>query len=106
MNRPFFLLNDISYKSYNNMNNYIDFGRLPITESEPNDTLFGVREDGELIRCRYYINTQIDEKFDSTKTELSADIDGAYEDLNNQIKRVRQDCVDMLGEAVINLSKI
>lgn len=88
------------------MNNYIDFGRLPITESEPNDTVFGIREDGELIRCGYYIKPQIDDMITTTQNIASSNLNTVQEQLANQIKQVRRDTVDLLGEAVINLSKI
>lgn len=88
------------------MNNYIDFGRLPITESELTDTLFGIREDGELIRCNYYIKPQIDEMIETTQTTAAVNLSAVQEQLSNQIKQIKKDTVDMLGEAVINLSKI
>ena len=88
------------------MNKYIDFGRLPITESEVNDTLFGIRDDGELVRCSYYIKPQIDTMMNDQKTELSTDISELEEKLSNQIKKVRKETVDLLGEANNALSNI
>lgn len=88
------------------MNNYIDFGRLPITESEPNDTLFGVREDGELIRCRYYTKPMVDEMIEEAKEQASSDLTSAENELKYEIYKIRKETVDLLGEAVISLSNI
>jgi hypothetical protein len=87
-------------------NKYIDFARLPITESEETDTLFGIREDGELVRCGYYTNPQIDMKIDEVKEKGTLELTAVQDELTYQIYKIRKDTVDLLGEAVANLSNI
>lgn len=88
------------------MNNYIDFGRLPITESVNGDTLFGIRDDGELIRCAYYTNDEVNEMIDEAKEKASSDLSTVQSELTYQIYKIRKDTVDLLGEAVLSLSNI
>lgn len=42
----------------------------------------------------------------TTQNIASTNLNTVQEQLANQIKQVRRDTVDLLGEAVINLSKI
>lgn len=88
------------------MNKYIDFGRLPITESEESDTLFGIREDGELIRCEYYIKPRIDSMFEDTISTFNSDLIKQEERLLKEIYKVRKDTVDIVGDANNRLGNI
>lgn len=88
------------------MYNYIDFSALPILESEETDTVFGIRDDGEFVRCSYYIKPQVDDMITTTAEEARTELNRVQEQLSNQINRVRRETVDLLGEAVISLSNI
>lgn len=88
------------------MSNYIDFGRLPITEAEVTDSLFGIREDGELIRCQYYNNPTVDNMISTTEEKLANNIKTTEDRLTIMIQNVRKETVDIIGEANNRLSSI
>lgn len=88
------------------MSNYIDFGRLPITEAEVTDSLFGIREDGELVRCQYYNNPTVDNMIASTEEVLTNKITNTEERLTVMINNVRRETVDIIGKANNRLSNI
>jgi hypothetical protein len=88
------------------MENYIDFSTLPILESEENDTVFGVREDGEFVRCSYYIKPQVDYMITATSSNLSDKITNTEVRLTAMIQNVRKETVDIIGNANNRLSNI
>lgn len=88
------------------MNNYIDFGRLPITEANVDDTLFGIDADGDLVRTSYYIKPVIDDKLSTQKDELTDKITKTEDRLTAMIQNVRNETVDIIGRANNRLSTI
>jgi hypothetical protein len=88
------------------MNNYIDFGRLPVTEANVDDTLFGIDADGDLVRTSYYIKPVIDEKMSTQKQELTEKITKTEDRLTAMIQNVRNETVDIIGRANNRLSTI
>lgn len=88
------------------MSNYIDFGRLPITEANEEDTLFGIDADGDLVRTSYYIKPVIDGKMDTQKQELTERITRTEDRLTAMIQNVRNETVDIIGKANNRLSTI
>lgn len=81
------------------MNNYIDFGRLPITEATEQDTVFGLDENGDVVRTSYYIKPVIDERFEAQNEELTDKISSTESRLMAQIYNIRQETVDIIGNA-------
>ena len=88
------------------MSNYIDFGRLPITEANVDDTVFGIDADGDLVRTSYYIKPVIDDKMETQKQELTSKITSTEDRLVSMIQKVRNETVDIIGEANNRLSTI
>lgn len=88
------------------MNNYIDFGRLPITEANVDDTVFGIDADGDLVRTSYYIKPVIDDKLNTQKQELADKITSTEDRLTSMIQNVRNETVDIIGRANNRLSTI
>lgn len=88
------------------MEGYIDFSKLPILESEETDTVFGIRDDGEFVRCSYYIKPQVDNMITTTKDELTDKITNTEDRLTVMIRNIRKDTVDIIGNANNRLSNI
>lgn len=88
------------------MSNYIDFGRLPITEANVDDTVFGLDADGDVVRTTYYIKPVIDEKMNTQKQELTDKIVSTEDRLTAMIQNVRNETVDIIGRANNRLSTI